>query len=183
MGRTVAMNEMIVARGANSVDRVKSALERSQYDIEFRAFGNLFLLFAVVLLVAEAAVNLLILTGQPMALLGLAHAAELVLLAVLFWRSRVSSLKPTSTAERLMTAVWLGCVATLLVIALHFRIVAGWTPEVDLTKYPLIAAAFFGLSLLMPFDLRWAPIEFGVMWAVVLGIIGLRMRRLATKGG
>jgi hypothetical protein len=197
--------EMIVARGANLVDRVKSALERSQYDIEFRAFGNLFLLFAVVLLAAEAAVNLLILTGQPMALLGLAHAAELVLLAVLFWRSRVSSLKPTSTAERLMTAVWLGYVATLLVIALHFRIMAGWTPEVDLTMYPLIAAvtgmpffilgscywgscyafaaAFFGLSLLMPFDLRWAPIEFGVLWAVVLGIIGFRMRRLATKEG
>jgi hypothetical protein len=82
MGRTVAMNEMIVARGANLVDQVKSALERSQYDIAFRAFGNLFLLFAVVLLAAEAAVNLLILTGQPMALLGLAHAAELVLLAV-----------------------------------------------------------------------------------------------------
>ena len=82
---------------------------------------------------------------------------------------------------------------------------AGWTPEVDLTMYPLIAAvtgmpffilgscywgscyafaaAFFGLSLLMPFDLRWAPIEFGVLWAVVLGIIGFRMRRLATKEG
>jgi hypothetical protein len=61
--------------------------------------------------------------------------------------------------------------------------VAGWTPEVDLTMYRLIAAAFFGLSLLMPFGLRWAPIEFGVLWAVVLGIIGFRIRRLATKGG
>jgi hypothetical protein len=195
--------EMIVARGANLVDRVKSALERSQYDIEFRAFGNLFLLFAVVLLAAEAGINLLVLTGQPLALLGLAHAAELMLLAVLFWRSRVSSLKPTSTAERLMKAVWLGYVVTVLVIALHFRIVAGWTPEADLIMYPLItavtgmpffilgscywgscyafAAAFLGLSLLMPFDPRWAPIEFGLLWAVVLGIIGFRMRRLATK--
>ena len=112
----------------------------SQYDVEFRAFGNLFLLFAVVLLCAEAAVNLLILTRQPMAFLGLVHSAELVLLGVLFWRSRVSSLRPTSTAERLMTAVWLGYLAAVLVIALHFRIVAGWTPEVDLTLYPLIAA-------------------------------------------
>src|SRR5262249_19125917 len=195
--------EMIVARSVNLVDRLKSALERSQYDVEFRAFGNLFLLFAVVLLAAEATVNLLILTRQPMALLGLVHATELALLGVLFWRSRVSSLRPTSTDERLMTAVWLGSVATLLVLALHFRIVAGWTPEGDLTLYPLIAAvtgmpflilgscywgwcyafaaAFFGLTLLMTFDQRWAPIEFGVLWALTLGIIGFRLRRLAAR--
>jgi serine/threonine-protein kinase len=195
--------EMIVARSVNLVDRLKSALERSQYDVEFRAFGNLFLLFGIVLLFAEGAVNIFILTHQPMALLGLVHAAELLLLGVLFWRSRVSSLRPTSTAERLMTAVWSGYVATLLIIALHFRIVAGWTQEIDLTLYPLIAAvtvmpffilgscywgwcyafaaAFFGLTLLMTVDLRWAPIEFGMLWAVVLGIIGFRLRRLAAR--
>ena len=91
----------------------------------------------------------------------------------------------------------------LLVIALHFRIVAGWTPEVDLALYPLFAAVtgmpflilgscywgwcyafaavFFGLTLLMTFDLRWAPIEFGVSWAAALGTIGFRLRRLATR--
>jgi hypothetical protein len=195
--------EMIVARSVNLVDRLKFALERSQYDVEFRAFGNLFLLFAIVLLAAEATVNLLILTRQSMAVLGLVHATELALLGGLFWRSRVSSLRPTSTAERLMTAVWLGYVATLLVIALHFRMVAGWTPEVDLALYPLIAAvtgmpffilgscywgwcyafaaAFFCLTLLMTFDLRWAPIEFGMLWALTLGVIGFHLRRLAAK--
>jgi serine/threonine-protein kinase len=197
--------EMIVARSVNLVDRLKSALERSQYDVEFRAYGNLFLLVAAVLLVAEAAVNLLVLTRQPMAVLGLAHATELALLGVLFWRSRVSFLRPTSTAERLMKAVWLGYVATLLVLALNFRIVAGWTPEVDLTLYPIIAAvtgmpffilgscywgwcyafaaAFFCLTLLMIVDLRWAPIEFGALWALTLGIIGFRLRRLAAREG
>jgi hypothetical protein len=81
-----------------------------------------------------------------------------------------------STAERLMMAVWLGNVGTLLVLAVHFPLVAGWTPEVDLSLYPLIAAvtgmpflilgscywgwchafaaAFYALSLLMTYDLR-----------------------------
>ena len=54
--------ELIVARSVTLVDRLKSALERSQYDVEFRAFGSLFLIFAVVVLFAEGVVNALILT-------------------------------------------------------------------------------------------------------------------------
>jgi hypothetical protein len=120
----------------------------------------------------------------------------------LYWRSRIASPRPVRSAERLMMAVWFGYVATLLVLALHFRLVAGWTPEVDLTLYPLIAAvtgmaflilgscywgwcyafaaAFYGLTPLMTHDLRWAPMEFGVLWATALGTIGIRLRRLAA---
>jgi eukaryotic-like serine/threonine-protein kinase len=194
--------EMIVARGVNLLDRLKSALERSQYDVEFRAYGNMFLIFAVVMLLAEGVVNLLIISHQPMVFLGLTHAFELLLLGGLYWRSRIASPRPVRSAERLMMAVWFGYVATLLVLALHFRLVAGWTPEVDLTLYPLIAAvtgmaflilgscywgwcyafaaAFYGLTPLMTHDLRWAPMEFGVLWATALGTIGIRLRRLAA---
>jgi serine/threonine-protein kinase len=38
------------------------------------------------------------------------------------------------------------------------------------------------LALLMTLDLRWAPLEFGTLWAVVLGIIGMRLRRLEHAG-
>jgi hypothetical protein len=101
-----------------------------------------------------------------------------------------------------MMAVWLGYVGALLVLALHFRLVAGWTPEVDLSLYRLIAAvtgmpflilgscdwgwrhafaaAFCALSLLMTYDRRRASVEFGVVWAAALGTIGLRLRRLAA---
>jgi hypothetical protein len=195
--------EMIAAGSANLVERLKFALERSQYDVEFRAYGNMFLTFAVVMLLAEGVVNLLLLSRQPMVLLGLTHVVELLLLGVLFWRLRFSSRRLVSTAERLMIAVWLGYVASVLVLALNFRLVAGWTAEADLTLYPLIAAvtgmpflilgscywgwcyafggAFYGLALLMTYDPRWAPIEFGVLWAATLATIGFRLRRLATK--
>jgi hypothetical protein len=43
-----------------------------------------------------------------------------------------------------------------------------------------VAAAFYGLNLLMTYDPRWAPIEFGVTWAAALGTIGFRVRRLAS---
>ena len=62
------------------------------------------------MLLAEGIVNLLIIARQPMALLGLTHAAELLLLGGLFGRSRMASPRPVSTAERLMMAVWLGYV-------------------------------------------------------------------------
>jgi hypothetical protein len=41
--------------------------------------------------------------------------------------------------------------------------------------------AFWGLSFLMALDLRWAPIEFGTLWAVVLTIIGSRLHRLGRR--
>jgi hypothetical protein len=45
----------------------------------------------------------------------------------------------------------------------------------------LFGAVFFALSFIMTLDLRWAPVEFGATWAVALGTIGLRLRRLAAS--
>ena len=35
--------------------------------------------------------------------------------------------------------------------------------------------------LLMTYDLRWAPLEFGGLWAAAMGTIGFRLRRLADQ--
>jgi hypothetical protein len=43
-------------------------------------------------------------------------------------------------------------------------------------------AAFLGVTVLMAYDLRWAPLEFGATWAAVLVLTGLRLRRLARPG-
>lgn len=41
-------------------------------------------------------------------------------------------------------------------------------------------SAFFLLALLMPLHLRWAPLEFGSLWAVCLVVIAVRLRKLAV---
>lgn len=42
-------------------------------------------------------------------------------------------------------------------------------------------AAFFVLAALMPMKLEWAPLEFGLLWSVILAAIGLHLRRLACE--
>jgi hypothetical protein len=39
--------------------------------------------------------------------------------------------------------------------------------------------AFFVLAMLMPLKLEWAPLEFGLLWGVVLTAFGIHLRRLA----
>jgi hypothetical protein len=40
---------------------------------------------------------------------------------------------------------------------------------------------FFGLALLMPLALTFAPLMFGFVWAVSLAGIGIRLRNLARS--
>ena len=126
---------------------------------------------------------------------------RLVLLGVILWRCRPSGLLPTSVAERLMWSVWVGYVASCFVLAVAYRLATGLEIQTELLLYPLLAAltgmaffvlgssywggcylialAFYALALLMNVDARWSPTEFGVLWAVALVVIGLRLRRLA----
>ena len=43
--------------------------------------------------------------------------------------------------------------------------------------YYVMGVTFFALALLMPLSLTWAPLEFGVLWAVFLLAIGCHLRR------
>ena len=45
----------------------------------------------------------------------------------------------------------------------------------------IFGAAFFGLALLMPWDLRLSPIEFGGLWSVIFVMIGTHLRRLGAE--
>jgi hypothetical protein len=41
-----------------------------------------------------------------------------------------------------------------------------------------IGLAFFVIGMVMPLDMQWAPLEFGVLWSTVLVVVGLRLRTL-----
>ena len=194
--------ETISAMSINLMDRLASALHRSQYDVQFYAFGAMLFGFAVVILLAETALNVVIFTDGPIWLIPLIQAVRVALFGVVFWRCRPSNLLPSSSAERLMWSVWLGYMASSFVLAIAFRLGAGWATETELNLYPLLGAltgmafivlgssywgwcyafglAFYVLPLLMALDLRWAPLEFGTLWAVALVVIGKRLRRLGA---
>jgi serine/threonine-protein kinase len=196
--------EPITARSANLMDRIAQALGRSQYDVQFRAYGTMLFGFAAIILLTEVAVSLIIQTHQPVPLLPLTQVTRVALLALVLWRCRPAALRPANAAGRIMWSVWIGYVAACMALGLSYRLVAGPAVELEVNLYPGLAAvtgmaffvlgstywgwcyafglAFFGLALGMTLDLRWAPVEFGLLWAAVLVAIGLRLHRLAGEG-
>jgi tRNA A-37 threonylcarbamoyl transferase component Bud32 len=194
--------ETIAARSVNLLDRVASALWRSQYDVQFRAFSNMLFAFAIVVLLAEAAVTFAIVTNQPIWLVPIAQFGRLGLLGLLLWYFRPTGLMPQSPAERLMWAIWIGYATCNQAIAISYRMRIGWETANEGELYPLFAAVtggtfivlgssywggcyllallFFAGSFLMNVDLRCAPMEFGGLWAIALVVIGLRLRRMST---
>jgi hypothetical protein len=44
-----------------------------------------------------------------------------------------------------------------------------------------VGTAFFALAALMPFNLEYAPLAFGLLWSVALTAVGLHLRRLGNK--
>jgi hypothetical protein len=99
-----------------------------------------------------------------------------------------------------MWSVWLGYILANLLIGTTSRLMLGLGDDLEVYLYPHLAAvtvlaffalassywgwcyafgaAFFVLAYVMVLDLRWAPVEFGALWAAVLVVIGLRLRRL-----
>lgn len=194
--------EAISAKSINWLDRVDSALRRSQYDVQFRAYGPMLWGFAVVELLTEMIFNVVILTNQSIWLFPLIQLSRVAFFGLIYWRFRPSGVLPARGVERLLWSTWLGYIASGFILAIAYRLGAGWTTSIELNLYPLMAAmtgmafvvlgssywgrccafglAFYGLALLMHLDLRWSPIVFGVTWSAVLIIIGNRLRNLGT---
>ena len=202
LGRFLAA-EPVTARSLNLMDRIASALGRSQYDAQFGAYGRMLFAFAAVVLLTEAAITAIVFTDQPLALLPLTQFARLAALGLLLRRYRPAGLLPASPAERQMWAGWVGYVATCLVGAQTYRLVAGWDLRLELNLYPTMSAvtgmaffilgasywgwcyafgvAFYGLAYVMTLDLRGGPLEFGALWAAALVVIGLHLRQLGQE--
>jgi serine/threonine-protein kinase len=196
-------SEPISARSANLMERIALALERSQYDVQFRSYGNMLFGFAAIVLLTEIGVTLIMQTHQSWLLMRMTQTARLILMAIVFWRCRSGTLLPANPAERIMWSIWIGYVATCTVLGISHRVWLGNSVELEATPYPGYAAAagmaffvlgssywgwcyafglaFYVLALCMTADLRWAPLEYGVLWAAVFGAIGLRLHRLSRK--
>jgi serine/threonine-protein kinase len=198
--------ESIRARSYNMLDWVTRTLEQGHYDVQFRAWGTMLLGFAAVIGVGYA-VTAAVIWRRPANLtawLFLIHALQFAVMGVMFWRNRDKGLWPTSTAERQMWSLWGGFLVACYVTGSVSRLMATpGHPHDELTLYPhfatlsglafvvlgssywggcyLLGLAFFGLALVMPSHLPWAPLEFGAFWTAALVATGLRLRRLSRE--
>jgi hypothetical protein len=201
--RRFLSGEPVSARNHSMAGRFATALQRSQYDVQFGGYSNLLYGIAIIVLLDQSAAAWVIWTRQPIYLLPLAHVTQTVLIGLLFWRTRTDGLLPKNPAERQMWAVWGGFFVTCTVLGISHQLMLGGDVSGELELYPSLAAAsgfsfcclgstywgqcyifaatFFVLALVMVLNLAWAPVEFGVIWAGILLIVGKRLEKLTKE--
>jgi predicted Ser/Thr protein kinase len=197
--------EVVSVSTSGLIDRLARTLEHSQYDVEFRSWGTMLILFALIMLVEHVVIFACTRDGPPYPrrLIDTARALQFGLMGIIFWRLRRHSLWPTSAAERQLWAIWIGyLLAGLILSVVNRELAAGRTLD-ELELYPARAVlsglaffamggiywgrcytfglAFFGLAAVMPLERTWAPLGFGLLWSATLLGIGLRLRRLARE--
>jgi hypothetical protein len=195
----------IQARSLNMFDYLQRTLERSQFDVEFRPYGNLILFFAAIVGFTHLLKYVLMITHQPYVLIAGARFVQFLLLFIALWIKRPAGrgLLPGSAAERLLWSVVIGYVFACFLTSEVTRQQWGMEALYAGKYYPYYAlftgmaffvlgssywgwlyalgAAFFALALVMVADLRWAVLEFGGMWTAALCLIGFRLRRLGRE--
>jgi tRNA A-37 threonylcarbamoyl transferase component Bud32 len=202
--------ESISASSFNVLDRLARTLDRSPHAIEFRTWGQMLLWCGVVVFLGHFITFLLVEAGQPPPLRWLARGGQFVVLGMLFWHYRgARSLLPTSAAERQLWSIWIAYLAAFTASWLISRELVPpgqhWNDWEELRVYPFsailtglaffamgsnywgqcyaIGLAFIGLAALMPLNLYWAPLAFGVFWSVAFVLLGLHVRRIGREAG
>src|SRR5262249_17368859 len=131
-------------------------------------------------------------------------ALSAAILGVLCWPPRSAALLPVGTAQRQVWSLMTGGVVGGALAWVTTRQMAGPDQPVhELAAYPawsiltgvlffalggsywgrfyIMGLAHFGLAVLMPLSLTWAPLEFGLLVSVTFAITGLHLRRLGEE--
>jgi serine/threonine-protein kinase len=198
--------EPIRARAMNLIDRLVRVVDRSRDDAEFYDWGPMLLWFGVILFIAQSSVAAILgshLEHTLSWIVGI-RGMQFVVMAAVFWRFRTPALLPRSAAERQLWAIWLGYLAATAIIVLsNSQLARVGAVADDLAMYPLwstlsglaffvmgssywgrlyvVGLAFFVMALIMPFQLDWAPLEFGIVWAASLVGISFHLRDLRKR--
>ena len=201
--RRYLAGDPVKARGHSVTGRLASALQRSQYDVQFGGYSNLLYGIAAVVLVDQFFAAWVIWTRQPIFLLPASHLVQIVLIGDLFWKFRPGGLLPKNPTERQMWSIWAGYIVTCTILGISHTLITGGEIRAALQHSPALAAVtgfafcclgssywgqcylfavvLFLLALVMALSLPWAPIEFGVTWAVILIVVARRLRLLASE--
>ena len=197
----------IQARSLNMLDYLTRSLERSQFDVEFRPYGTMLLLFAAIVAATHLIKHFAIewhLSAPLVISIQLVQFASLV--GVLWWH-RPQGLAPATTAERQLWSLFIGYMIACALTGHLTRTMFGDAALYDGKLYPFfcaltgltffvlgssywgrcyaVGALFFvmGVVLAQGDNARWGALAFGGLWTVTLAAIGLRLRSLAPKPG
>ncbi len=198
--RRFQSGESISARQLNAVARIAWMLERSQFDKQFARFSGFFLWLVPIMLVPEIIATIVRFEGGTVWEIVPYYTLRPVFGISLFLYYGGGRIWPSNPAEQHILSVFGGfvVVAGLLFVNLAFyKDGAEWNGA---AFYQAVAAAsamaFFSLGAmfwggcyiigftffmfipLMPFDPRLCPLEYGMIWASVALVVGLRLRRI-----
>jgi hypothetical protein len=193
--------EEISARSFNVLDRLTRTLARSHHDVQFRSWGNMLLIFALVVFITHVVLFGMIEAEvwRPWRLA--VRTVQFVIIGLIFWRFRRRNLMPTNVAERQLWSIWLGYLAAFAVTVVVDAQLVGHNAELNELRHYCssavlsglaffvmgssywgrcyaIGVGFFALACLMTLSANWAALEFGIAWSLTLLGIGLHVRRL-----
>jgi serine/threonine-protein kinase len=198
--------EPISVRSLNVFDRLSRTLDRmcDSSEVDFPAWSQIAFWFAAILLCADVIIFALTLDGPPYphAWVVSCRVAQFSLMALVFWKLRGGSMRPSTLAERQLLSIWVGYLAACFVAFAMMRTLHGQALD-ELTLFPIwmilsglafyamgasywghaytFGTIFFVAAILMTLHLHSAPLVFGALWAIALVSVGVRLRRLGQQ--
>jgi serine/threonine-protein kinase len=203
LGRFLA-GEPISARSVNMLGRLARALEHTRLDADFHSWGNLLLVWAAIVFSTHVASCVIVHTLADPWVNSACYLGQFLAMALGYavWQKP----RQWSSSERQLWSLWLAYLVAVYCIPVVLRSLPGLSePPLCWATYSFsslltgfafcvlggnywgrfyaFGAGFFLLALIMPQTLKWASLEFGLLWTAALAAIGLRLRRLAREAG
>jgi serine/threonine-protein kinase len=188
------------ARRGGLLSRLLRPIEHHLQVGVMRQWSRACLANAALVLLGHGLVFGLLRTGQPIALVWSALAAQWGLLALGLWAFLIRQGRSAHPVEGHALAAWIG--STLAVPVLFLGPGMG-RAQVVLAAYPalalinglvvfahgslysgrcyLVGLAYFALALVMKFRPEWAPLEYGLFHGGYLAFVGWRLRAWQTR--
>ncbi len=202
LGRFLDGEPVSTTRG-RFIDRLVGAVDRVQLQERFASLGTLLLALAALMLVFEVAVTLLAFSEWKNPGVIAVRGVQAVLFVLTVGHFRRWRLMPNGPAERQLWAVWGGYLLACFGYGLSGWAMVGVDVRRAFEAYPgfacitalafftlapsfwgycwVIGGGFLALAFAMLINIEWAAVEFGLAWAAVLVVMGLRLKALARS--
>jgi|GEM_PF-945879 len=188
------------ATSVNLLDYMLHALRKDRHEENFQNWGRGLMTFGAVIAAAHAAMFALESAGQPpLIAYWLPRGLMLVAMLLLLRYFRPHSMLPTNSAERLVWGVWVGYLICVGVVGVTLS-ACGLDPQLQYAFSATLSAlgffimgvhvwggayiigvAFLLAAPLLGRTLKFAPLEYGILWGISCLTFGGHYCRLARS--